>query len=88
MVFNGLHDGDIDAGEQNLEQARANHNMHGHAQQVHHDRYHDKTASNTHDGGKYAHQGSKAQRHEYREPYAGTCKIHLPGQVVQSPLIW
>ena len=64
MVLGGLHDGNIDTGEENLEETGTNHNMHRHAQQIDHYGNHDETTADTHDGGKHPDEGAEHQRHE------------------------
>ena len=63
----GLHDGNINTGEKNLEQTGSNHYMHGHSEQVDHNRDHDETAPDTHDSGKDTDQGTQEQGDQRRQ---------------------
>ncbi|VTR70031.1 hypothetical protein DESC_780219 [Desulfosarcina cetonica] len=85
VVGVGLHDGDIDAGEKDLEKAGTDDHMHGHAQEVDHDRHHDEPAADSHDGRQHTDEDPQDQGHEDGEFNPGFLEAGLPGQVFDQP---
>ena len=59
--------------------------MHGHPEQVNHDRHHDKSAAHPHDGRQDAHQAAQKKRHDRGEHDARLVETGLPRHGVKQP---
>ena len=77
MIGIGLQKGNLDAVEEDLKEACPYDHMHGHPQDIHHDRNHQESTTHPHDSGKDPHEAAEDNRDQDRMGDPGFLKIRL-----------